>query len=143
MNDNTTMRRISGIDAAVLIGAAALIIVLLAVGVFAQTAVFRYFGPLSRVVTPNGDGRNDLAIFCFDNPADSDVSGRVYTLLGSAVATMSLPRDPAAAGCPAGFKPQSMTWDGRGDGGVVRSGVYVYRLTAEQKTYSGTLIVVR
>jgi len=121
---------------------------LLAVGVLAQTAGFRWFGPLSRLITPNGDGKNDVAFFCFDNPADSDVSGKVYSLLGSEVAAFG-PRQQVFAGapaCPAGATAapvQYLTWDGRSNGSLVRSGVYVYRISAEQKVYSGTLIVVR
>lgn len=124
-------------------------VVLLAVGVFAQTAGFRWVGPWSRILTPNGDGRNDVAYFCFDDPADSDASGKVYSLLGSEVATLG-PRQQATgalgAVCGTGALPNSMqflTWDGRSNGSVVHSGVYLYRVSAEQKVYSGTLIVVR
>ena len=128
--------------------AAVLAVALLAVGVFAQTATFRFYGPLSRIVTPNGDGKNDLAVFCFENPADSDASGKIYSLLGSEVASLGPRTTPSLAGCPAGvFAPglsnQSLAWDGRSNGNVVRSGVYIYRITAELKVYSGTLIVVR
>lgn len=130
------------------LAAALAIIALLAVGVFAQSAAFRFFGPLSRVITPNGDGLNDFAIFCFDDPADSEVTGKIYSLLGAEVATMG-PRSVVSngSGCPAGVFPgvsgQRLTWDGRSNGSAVRSGVYVYRITAEQKSYSGTLIVVK
>lgn len=104
---------------------------------------FRFFGPLSRVITPNGDQRNDLAFFCFDNPADSDVIGKVYTLLGAEVASMSPRASTGSSACPGGFIPQLVTWDGRAAGGVVRSGVYVYRITSEGRSYTGTLLVVR
>lgn len=129
-----------------MIGVAALAaLALLAVGVFAQTNTFRFFGPLSRIVTPNGDHLNDVAVFCFDNPADSDVSGRIYTLLGTEVATLSSRLRPALGGCPTTgvFDAQSVTWDGRSNGGAVHSGVYVYRITSELKVFSGTLIIVR
>ena len=126
-------------------GAALLIAALLAVSAFAQSSAFRFFGPLSRIVTPNGDSRNDRVIFCFDNPADSDASGRVYSLLGSEVAPMA-PRGSAPAGCPTGIFPssaQALVWDGRSNGAAVHSGIYVYRITSELKTYTGTLFVVR
>jgi hypothetical protein len=126
-----------------ILAAAFLAIALLAVGVFAQTGTLRFYGPLSRIVTPNGDQRNDRAIFCFDNPADSDISGKIYTLLGTEVGTMGPRTRPALAGCPTGFDPQSVTWDGRANGAAVRSGIYVYRISSELKVYSGTLIVVR
>jgi hypothetical protein len=134
----------------VTLAAALLGVALLAVGVFAQSAGFRWFGPMSRIVTPNGDGKNDVAFLCFDNPADSDVSGKIYSLLGSEVASFG-PRQIVqgppyvpACGAPATAAPaQYLTWDGRSNGSVVHSGIYVYRVTAEQKVYSGTLIVVR
>jgi hypothetical protein len=126
-----------------ILAAAALAVVLLAVGVFAQTGTLRFFGPLSRILTPNGDHVNDLAIFCFDNPADSDISGKVYTLLGTEVGSMGPRTRPALGGCPAGFDPQSVTWDGKANGQAVRSGVYVYRIASELKVYTGTLIVVK
>lgn len=133
-------------DYLMILAAAVLALGLLAVGAFAQTGSLRFFGPLSRIVTPNGDGLNDLAIFCFDNPADSDITGKVYTLLGTEVATMSSRLTPAVNGCSSGagvFKAQSMTWDGLSNGSSVHSGVYVYRITSELKVYSGTLIVLR
>jgi hypothetical protein len=139
-------------DYVAILAAAFLAVALLAVGVFAQSgASFRFFGPLSRIITPNGDGKNDQAFFCFDNPADSDASGKVYSLLGSEVASMGPRLTPSVNGCVntfgAGTFPgqsnQSLTWDGRSNGNVVRSGIYVYRITAELKAYTGTLIVVR
>jgi hypothetical protein len=130
--------------------AAALIAMLLAVAVFAQSASFRFFGPLSRVITPNGSSskNNGTAFFCFDNPADSGVSGNIFTLLGSAVATLgpvNTNSPMSGASCQAGVlnTGQNLTWDGRSNGTVVRSGIYVYRITAEQKSYTGTIIVVR
>ncbi|MDE2141724.1 MAG: hypothetical protein KGJ84_04860 [Elusimicrobia bacterium] len=123
---------------------------LLAVGVFAQSTSFRFFGPLSRIITPNGDGKNDSALFCFDNPADSDTTGKIYSLLGTEVATMGPRQTNVVSGCSAlgtpvfpGTSNQSLSWDGLSNGGTVRSGVYIYRITAEMKVFSGTLIVVR
>ena len=123
---------------------------LLVLGTFAmtQSAGFRWFGPLARVLTPNGDGNNDVAFFCFDNPADSDVSGKVYSLLGGEIAPFG-PRQavssnvPQCAGGATAAPVQFLTWDGRSNGSFVNSGIYVYRVMAENKIYSGTLIVVR
>ena len=132
-----------------MLAAALVITALLAVAAFAQSnATFRWFGPLSRVITPNGNAAksNGTAFFCFDNPADSGVSGSIYTLLGSAVANMgpkTLNTSSWGASCPAGTLGQSMTWDGTSNGSVVHSGIYVYRVTAEQHSYTGTIIVVR
>lgn len=123
------------------IGAALAALVGALVLLAAQTSGgFRWDGPLGRVITPNGDGRNDTAIFCFDNFADSDVSGKIYTLMGSEVASLTRVRSQLA-GCPAGNLPQHMIWDPRSSG--TRTGVYVYRLTAEGVAFTGTLVVVR
>jgi hypothetical protein len=110
------------------------------------TGGFRFAGPLARVITPNGDGRNDLMFFCYDNPSDGDVSGKIYTLLGAEVASTGPRTAAAGTACPGGLLPgsaQYSTWDGRSAGSVVRSGVYVYRISAEGRTFSGTLLVVR
>lgn len=114
---------------------------LLGAVLLAQTQVFRFDGVLSRVVSPNGDSRNDTAIFCFDNFADSEVDARIYTLLGSEVTKLTRVRT-ALAGCPGGLGPQHMIWDPRASG-QVRSGIYVYQVKSEGRAFSGTLVVVR
>jgi hypothetical protein len=132
-----------------LAAAVTMIALLLGVAAFAQNATFHFYGPLARVITPNGDGKNDYAIFCFDNPADSGVTGNIFTMLGSAVATLGPANQNSASSgvsCPAGTLPnsgQNMVWDGTSNGNTVHSGVYVYRIMAEQKSYTGTIVVVR
>ena len=37
------------------------------------------------MISPNGDGKNDVAYFCFDNPQQSSVPGSIYSLLGAHV----------------------------------------------------------
>lgn len=123
------------------IAAAAVLLALWAVG-RAQMGGFAFSGPLSRVLTPNGDGRNDAAIFCFDNFSDSDVEGRIFTLSGAEVARLDLRRFPAA-GCLGGNLPQHMIWDGRSNGATVSSGIYIYQIKAEGLTFTGSLVVVR
>jgi hypothetical protein len=113
----------------------------------AQTDQVRYYGPLSRVITPNGDGINDLVYFCFENPADSEISGKIYTLLGTEVASIGPKRNRsvgAGQGCPASIiQAQFTTWDGTAGNVRVRSGVYVYRITSEGRVFTGTLLVAR
>jgi len=109
---------------------------------------FRFFGPLRRIVTPNGDQSNNMAIFCFDNPADSGVAGRIFTLFGSHVADFGPQQTSTVAGatgCPMGIlnKAYYLTWDGKANGVVVRSGVYIYQVRAEGAAFTGTLLVVR
>ncbi|MEK7383528.1 MAG: hypothetical protein AAB262_09615 [Elusimicrobiota bacterium] len=118
---------------------------LLAAAALAQSSSFSFAGPVSRVITPNGDLNNDTAFIRFCNPADSDVSGRIYTLLGAEVAVLG-PRLTGLDACPAGSPPNYfgyLTWDGRSNGTVVGSGIYVYRIQAESRIYSGTILVVR
>jgi hypothetical protein len=112
----------------------------------AQSAGFHFRGPLSRVITPNGDHINDVAIFCVDNPGRSGVEGRIFTLLGTDVATLGPSADAAGTGCPppfSGIGGEFLSWDGRSNGSVVHSGVYVYQIRAEGLTFTGSLVVVR
>ena len=126
-------------------GAAAALGVLWALA-HAQAARFQYHGLINRVITPNNDGRNDVAIVCFDNFADASIVGTLYSPLGSEVGKMTL-QDPASAGCTTAFpgdsKPQSLTWDGRAGGAVVSSGIYIYKIRTELQLFTGALLVVR
>ncbi|MFH1725545.1 MAG: hypothetical protein ABII00_13130 [Elusimicrobiota bacterium] len=86
----------------------------------------------TRVITPNNDNKNDAVIFLFDNPAGSAVEGKVYDLRGAYVAPMT-----------AGPQPDTLQWDGRMNGTVVTSGVYIYQIKGEGKTFNGTIVVAR
>lgn len=90
-------------------------------------------GLSNKAITPNGDGLNDTAVFVFENPRDSAVSGRVYDTRGGFVSDMR-------AGPVAG---SSLLWDGKAGGGPVPRGVYIYQIRAEGRTFSGTLVVIR
>ena len=113
----------------------------------AQSSLVSFQGPLARVITPNGDGLNDKAFFCFDNPQDSEITGKVFTLAGSQVGSMGRKtvRGALTGGlsCPAGTFSQFVTWDGTGNGSRVDSGIYVYRIEVEKEVFTGTLLVVR
>jgi len=113
----------------------------------AQSGAVTFYGPLSRVITPNGDGINDLAFFCFENPQGSAIDGKIYTLLGTEVASMSPQRNRTAGagvGCPASIiQAQYTTWAGTADNVRVRNGMYVYRIKTESQVFTGTLLVVR
>lgn len=118
-----------------------------AAAALAQTSMVVFNGPLARVITPNGDQINDRAFFCFDNPQDSEISGKIYTLLGAEVGSMGPKTNRIGGGlgsaCPTGFKPQFVSWDGTASGSRVSSGVYVYRIEVEGEVFSGTLLVVK
>jgi len=86
----------------------------------------------NKVLTPNGDGRNDKTTFLFDNPRDASFTGKIYDRQGAYIADM-VP----------GVLANSLQWDARGGGNVVPGGVYVYQIRGEGKVFSGTLLVVR
>lgn len=94
---------------------------------------FNASGISNRLLTPNGDGRNDSVVLTFSNPRDSVVTGKVYDLQGRFVADM-------APGPVAGV---TLAWDGRAGGRGVASGLYVFRLSAEAQSYTGVLVVIR
>ncbi len=37
----------------------------------------------------------------------------------------------------------TLTWDGKAGGRTVPRGVYIYQIKAEDKTFNGTIVVVR
>ncbi|MBI5201821.1 MAG: fibronectin type III domain-containing protein [Elusimicrobia bacterium] len=89
-------------------------------------------GMSNKAITPNGDGRNDQVVFTFDNPRDSQISGEIFDVTGARITSMS-----------AGPLPNTLQWDARAGGRVVPSGVYVYQLRGEGKTFNGTVVVIR
>jgi hypothetical protein len=93
---------------------------------------FDISGLSNRVITPNGDGLNDTAVFNFDNPKKSGYSGKIFDIEGAFVADMSQ-----------GPVDDSLKWDGKRDGQKVQGGVYVYQIRAEGKVFNGTLMVIR
>ena len=116
----------------------------------AQNGGFRFRGVLTRVITPNGDGKNDSAVFCVDNPSDSGIDARIFSLLGRDVADLQAgtgltlpPGSLCPTDSPVAGGARYLTWDGRSNGSVVHSGVYVYQIKAEGQTVGGTLVVVR
>ncbi|OGR75093.1 MAG: hypothetical protein A2X32_10375 [Elusimicrobia bacterium GWC2_64_44] len=86
----------------------------------------------NRAITPNGDGLNDSAVFTFDNPRDSAFSGKIYDLSGAFVADMT-----------PGPVVNSLVWDGKANGRAVSGGAYVYQIRSEERTFNGTLLVIR
>ncbi|MFA6094037.1 MAG: hypothetical protein WCU88_12490 [Elusimicrobiota bacterium] len=94
-------------------------------------------GLKNRIITPNGDSLNDLAIFTFSNLRDSLITGRIYDIHGKYVADMEVgppPADPAM---------QTLQWNGKCGGKAVPGGIYVYVLEGEDSMFTGTLVVVR
>jgi len=87
----------------------------------------------NKVITPNGDGKNDYVVFTLDNPRDSSIVGKIYDLSGAFVADMK----------PGTQMADTLTWDGKSNGVVVPRGVYIYQIKAEGKTFNGTIVVIR
>jgi gliding motility-associated-like protein len=97
-----------------------------------QSATFDLSNITTRVITPNGDGRNDVTMMLFDNPRGVSVTGKIYDLRGAFVADMTT-----------GSQPNTLQWDGKMNGRTVTSGVYVYQVKGDGKTFNGTFVVVR
>lgn len=96
-------------------------------------AVFDLSNVSGRVITPNGDGLNDVVIFTYDpGPTNAQAAGRIFDVTGASVADMA-----------PGLVPSTLTWDGRANGRPVSSGVYVYRVTGDGKTFTGTVVIAR
>lgn len=99
---------------------------------------------LNRLVTPNGDGRNDTFIFRCYNPRDAAVDAKIYDLSGREVAQMRLaqrstgtPPAPSASG-----EFYDLEWNpNRGE--KYPGGAYVYQVRVEEKVYKGTVVIIR
>jgi len=139
--------------------AAGLAVLGLAALALAQSSSFHFYGTASRFVTPSTSATGHAAVFCFDNPQGSGVTGEIFNLVGRQVATFIsgaqgqvVDQQPASTptiqracnqqeALPGSL--QFAVWDGTSNGAFVHSGLYVYRVQAEEKTYTGTLVVVK
>ena len=91
------------------------------------------FAVSGRIITPNGDGRNDLLIISYvPGPDTAVVSGKIYDLKGGYVADML-----------AGLEADTLTWDGKMNGRAVVGGVYAYEIKGGGKNFTGTVVVAR
>jgi gliding motility-associated-like protein len=83
--------------------------------------------PKEKIITPNGDGKNDVVTFEID-PLDGGFEIEVFDIRGAVVRRLDSVRE----------------WDGRNDDGeVVESGTYVYRLEGQGMTVTGMIAVAR
>ena len=84
-----------------------------------------------KIITPaSSPGMNDILIVFYENPNDSNVSGRILTLNGSYIADMLNNED-------------RITWDGKDGGSVVPSGIYIYQIETEGQVFNGTVVVAK
>lgn len=88
-----------------------------------------------KIFTPNGDGIWDDFHIIFENPEGLAITGaKVYDLRGTEIAKLVSGTYNSEA---------SLLWDGKKDGSVVKSGIYVYQFKAGDKYYSGTMVLAR
>lgn len=91
---------------------------------------------LTRLVTPNGDKKNDTFIFKFYNPRQAAVTGRIFNIKGVQIASMKLIDTSVMNSF------YSLEWDPN-SGGKAPGGVYLYQVISEDKVYKGALTVIR
>jgi hypothetical protein len=119
-------------------------LLLVPAAVFGSASALGQSVALNRMVTPNGDGRNDTFIFRCHNPRDSGVEAKIFDLAGREVALMRLkqrstgsPPAPSASGEYYDFE-----WNPNSEG-KKKGGVYVYQVSVETSVYKGTIVVIR
>lgn len=91
---------------------------------------------MNKLVTPNGDRRNDTFIFRCYNPRDAAVEAKIFNLSGIEVATMNL-----LPGNHSDFF-YTFSWDPN-SGGRKPGGVYLYQVRVETSVLKGTITVIR
>lgn len=85
--------------------------------------------PMEKIITPNGDGINDVATFSVDNLTE-DYKIDIYDITGHRVRSLST--------------GSTLTWDGRDESGkIVESGVYIYQYEVDGKRVSGFIAVAK
>jgi len=85
--------------------------------------------PLEKILTPNGDGKNDFVNFSFGDLNDN-IKVEIFDISGHLMRTI--------------MSASTMQWDGRTDSGeIVESGVYIYQYTVDGKMISGLIAVAK
>ncbi len=92
--------------------------------------------PYPRVITPNDPSQNNRVFWFFDNPSGDPVTGTIYDIRGAVVRDITFSSLSPTS--------NSLVWDGRdGNGAVVPSGVYLYKIQAGKESATGTVVVAR
>lgn len=85
--------------------------------------------PMEKIITPNGDGINDTAIFAFGDLTET-VKLEIFDTAGHRIRTI--------------MSSAAMQWDGRDDSGsLVESGVYIYQFKVKGDLVSGLIAVAK
>jgi hypothetical protein len=101
---------------------------------------------MSKLVTPNGDNRNDTFIFRCYNPRDAAVEAKIYDLAGREIALMRLRHRSTDAVPPVVDNASGVYYDfewNPNSGGHYPGGVYIYQVRMENRVYKGTLTIIR
>ncbi len=117
---------------------------LLPAAAFCAASALGRSSAVNRLVTPNGDKKNDTFVFRCHNPRDSSVDGRVYDLSGREISSMTLKQrysEATASASPTG-EFYDLEWNPNA-GGHKPGGVYIYQVRLESKVFKGTLVVIR
>lgn len=87
-----------------------------------------------RVITPNGDGVNDVAFLVFDTTLEGlPIDSSIYDITGAKVANMAI-----------GGSADALTWNGKDGGGrAVPAGIYLYAVKIGKNVATGTIVVAR
>jgi gliding motility-associated-like protein len=87
-----------------------------------------------RIMTPNGDGYNDVTFFKFDLPITGlPMETAIYDINGAKIAEMK-----------SGPDDSTLEWNGYdSDGRVVPAGVYIYSIKSGVNAVTGTVVVAR
>lgn len=91
-------------------------------------------GAVNRTVTPNHDHKNDTFIFRCYNPKDYQITAYVYGPRGERLASMRRTKEA--------YPYTYMEWD-PDTGCKAPGGVYIYEVTVNDKTFTGTVVVIR
>lgn len=99
---------------------------------------------MNKLVTPNGDNKNDTFIFRCYNPRDAAIDAKIYDLAGRQVATMRLKqRWTAATASQYNYgEYYDLEWDPN-SGGHKPGGVYIYQIRVETSVLKGTVVIIR
>lgn len=88
-----------------------------------------------RIVTPNGDSRNDIIFFDFDTSlAGLPLDTSVVDIHGAKIADLTLDATDDSL----------LTWNGKDTGGRdVPAGIYIYSIKIGSRLATGTVVVAR
>lgn len=91
---------------------------------------FDQAGVSNRLITPNGDGKNDSVVFVYDNRGGGEVTVRILDLRGKVV----------AARLPPGPMSNSKVWT---PPETIPGGVYIYQIESAGRVFTGTVVILK